>query len=148
MTKKKTSFKTINNPLRIGKALATFNIDKVGPTLYMNLKAIEEKAARISKVLGKELSPEDVAIFTFMHELAHYKQWKMGKVTTKNLRTPGFRNTDKCKQLELEADQEAVDFIRKSIGFGKKWSRRTLKAMVGAEKTLTLEEARDLGIIS
>ena len=140
--------KTIKNPLRIGKALASFNVDKAGPMMYMDLKAVEEKAERISKVLGKELSPEDVAIFTFIHELAHYKQWKVGKVTTKNLRTPGFRNTDKCKQLELDADQEAVDFIRKSAGFSKRWSRRTLKAMVGAEKTLTLEEARDLGIIS
>lgn len=139
---------TIDNPLRIGKTLGCFNVDKSGPNLYLDLKAIEEKADRISKVLGVQLSSEDVALFTFLHEIAHYKQWKAGKVTTKDMRDIKFKESARAKALEVDADAEAVDFIRKTVGFGKKWSRRSLKAMVGAEKTLTLEQARDLGIIS
>lgn len=140
--------KEITNPLRIGKTLGVFNVDKNGPNLQLDLKAIEEKAERISKVLGVELSAEDVALFTFLHEIAHYRQWKTGKVTTKDLRDIKFKESDYAKSLEVEADAMAVDFIRKTMGFGRRWTKRSLKAMVGAEKTLTLEQARDLGIIS
>lgn len=138
----------IPNPLRIGKTLGAFNVDKNGPNMYMDLKAIEEKAERISKVLGVDLSSEDVALFTFLHEMTHYRQWKTGKVTVKDLRDVKFKETTRAKTLEVEADAEAVDFIKKTIGFGKRWSKRSLKAMVGAAKTLSLEDARDLGIIS
>lgn len=140
--------KEIPNPLRIGKTLGTFNVDKNGPQMYMDLKAIEEKAERISKVLGVTLSPEEVALFTFLHEMAHYKQWKTGKVTTKDLRDIKFRESARGKAIEVEADDEAVDFVKKTIGYGKKWTKRSLQAMVGADKMLTLEKARDLGIIS
>lgn len=140
--------KSIENPLRIGKTLGVFNVDKNGPSMHLDLKAIEEKAERISKVLGVDLSAEDVALFTFLHEAAHYRQWKIGKVTTKDLRDIKFRETERAKALEVEADAEAVEFIRKTMGFGKRWTKRSLKAMVGAAKNLTLEEARDLGIIS
>lgn len=140
--------KVINNPLRIGKTLGSFNVDKEGPKMNMDLKAIEEKAERISEVLGVNLSAEDVALFTFLHEMSHYKQWKAGKVTTKDLRDVKFRESTRAKALEVEADEDAVDFIKKTIGYGKKWSKRSLQAMVGAEKTITLEQARDLGIIS
>jgi len=140
--------KNISNPLVIGKTLGSFNVDKNGPQMQLDLKAIEEKAERISKVLGVELSSEEVALFTFLHERAHYRQWKEGKVTTKDLRDIKFRGSSKAKALEVEADEEAVEFIRKTIGFGKKWTKRSLKAMIGAEKTITLEQARDLGIIS
>ena len=140
--------KEIPNPLRIGKTLGTFNVDKNGPQMYMDLKAIEEKAERISKVLGVTLSAEEVALFTFLHEMAHYKQWKTGKVTTKDLRDIKFRESARGKAIEVEADDEAVDFVKKTIGYGKKWTKRSLQAMVGADKMLTLEKARDLGIIS
>lgn len=140
--------KGITNPLRIGKTLGAFNVDKSGPNMYLDLKSIEEKADRISKVLGVTLSAEEVALFTFLHEMAHYKQWKTGKVTSKDLRDVHFRESDRARTLEVEADAEAVDFIRKTVGYGRKWTKRSLKAMVGAEKTLTLEQARDLGIIS
>jgi len=139
---------TIPNPLRIGKTLGAFSVDTDGPQMHVNLKAIEEKAERISKVLGVTLSPEDVALFTFLHEMAHYRQWKEGAVTTKDFRDIKFKETERAKNLEVQADAEAVEFIKKTIGFGKQWSKRTLQAMVGAEKTLTLEQARDLGIIS
>ena len=140
--------KNINNPLVIGKTLGSFSVDKNGPLMHFDLKAAEEKAERISKVLGVNLTAEDVALFTFIHEMTHYKQWKEGKVTTKDLRDVKFKGTERAKSLEVEADEEAVDFIKKTIGFGKRWNKRSLKAMVGAEKTLTLEQARDLGIIS
>ncbi len=140
--------KEIPNPLRIGKTLGAFNVDRSGPNMYIDLKAIEDKAQRISEVLGVDLSPEDVALFTFLHELAHYRQWKTGKISTRDLRDTKFKETARAKGLEIEADSEAVDFIRKTIGYGKKWTKRSLQAMVGAEKTLTLEQARDLGIIS
>lgn len=138
----------IANPLRIGKTLGSFNVDRNGPNLYLDLKSIEEKADRISQVLGVTLTAEDVALFTYLHEIAHYKQWKSGKVTTKDLRDVKFKESTRAKALEVDADAEAVEFIRKTLGFGKRWTRRSLKAMVGAEKTLTLEQARDLGIIS
>jgi len=116
--------------------------------MYMDLKAIEEKADRISKVIGTDLSPEDVALFTFLHEMAHYRQWKKGQVTVKDLRDVKFKDTPRARALEVQADADAVDFIKKTMGFGKRWSKRTLQAMVGAEKTISLEQARDLGIIS
>lgn len=140
--------KNMPNPLIIGKTLGSFTVDKNGPLMYLDLKAIEEKAERISKVLGVELSADDVALFTFLHERMHYRQWKEGKVTTKDLRDIKFKGSPRAKALEVEADDAAVEFIRKTIGFGKKWTKRSLKAMIGAEKTLTLEQARDLGIIS
>lgn len=140
--------KEIPNPLRIGKTLGAFNVDKVGPKMNMDLKAIEEKADRISEVLGVELTAEEVALFTFLHEMAHYRQWKKGKVTVKDLRDVKFKESARAKALEVEADAEAVDFIKKTIGYGKKWNRRSLQAMVGADKTISLERARDLGIIS
>ena len=140
--------KTITNPLRIGKSLGSFTVDKAGPQMYMDLKAIEEKADRISKVIGTDLSPEDVALFTFLHEMAHYRQWKKGQVTVKDLRDVKFKDTPRARALEVQADADAVDFIKKTMGFGKRWSKRTLQAMVGAEKTISLEQARDLGIIS
>lgn len=140
--------KSIPNPLRIGKTLGAFNVDKNGPAMFMDLKAIEEKAERISKVLGVQLSAEDVALFTFLHEISHYKQWKQGKVTTRDMHDVKFKETERAQQLEVEADADAVEFIRKTIGYGKRWTKRSLKAMIGAEKTLTLEQARDLGIIS
>ncbi len=140
--------KEIPNPLRIGKTLGAFNVDKNGPQMHMDLKAIEEKANRISEVLGVELSPEEVALFTFLHEMSHYRQWKTGKVTTKDLRDVKFKETARAKALEVEADADAVEYIRKTVGFGKKWTKRSLQAMVGADKMITLERARDLGIIS
>ncbi len=140
--------KEIPNPLRIGKTLGAFSVDKNGPNMHMDLKAIEEKANRISKVLGVELSAEEVALFTFLHEMSHYRQWKTGKVTTKDLRDVKFRETARAKALEVEADADAVDYIKKTVGYGKKWTKRSLQAMVGADKMLTLERARDLGIIS
>lgn len=140
--------KEIPNPLLIGKTLGVFNVDKQGPTMFLDLKAIEEKAERISKVLGVELSSEDVALFTFLHEIAHYRQWKTKKISTRDLRDVKFRETVRAKTLEVEADAEAVEFIRKTIGYGKKWTKRSLRAMIGAEKTISLEQARDLGIIS
>lgn len=140
--------KEIDNPLRIGKTLGSFDVSRNGPSMYLDLKAIEEKADRISKVLGVDLSAEDVALFTFLHEIAHYKQWKAGKVTTKDFRDVKFKESARSKALEVDADAEAVDFIRKTLGFGKRWTRRSLKAMVGASKTLTLEQAKELGIIS
>lgn len=140
--------KEIPNPLRIGKVLGAFNVDKSGPQLHMDLKAVEEKAERISAVLGVTLSAEEVALFTFLHEMAHYRQWKTGKVTTKDMRDVKFKESSRGKAIEIEADDEAVDFIKKTIGYGKKWSKRSLQAMIGAEKTLSLERARDLGIIS
>jgi hypothetical protein len=138
----------ITNPLLIGKTLGEFNVDKNGPNMWMDLKAIDEKAKKISDILGVQLSGEDVALFTFLHEMAHYKQWKDGSVTTEDMKDIKFRGSDRAKNLEVEADAEAVDFIKKTIGYGKKWSKRSLKAMIGAEKELTLEQARDLGIIS
>lgn len=140
--------KQIPNPLRIGKTLGAFNVDKNGPQMFMDLKAIEEKAQRISKVLGVDLSPEDVALFTFLHEMSHYRQWKEGRVSIKDMRDTKFKDSERGKAIELEADASAVEFIRKTIGYGKKWTKRSLQAMIGAEKTLTLEKARDLGIIS
>jgi hypothetical protein len=141
---KKTS--SIPNPLVIGKTLGTFSVDKEGPLMFMNLQAIEEKAERISKVLGVKLNPEEVALFTFLHEMAHYRQWKEGRVTTKDLRDVKFKETARAKKLEVDADAVAVEFIKKAVS--EKWTPRTLQAMIGAEKTLTLEQARDLGIIS
>lgn len=140
--------KTIKNPLRIGKTLGSFTVDKEGPQMFINLKANEEKAARISKVMGVELSAEDVALFTFLHEMTHYKQWKRGQVTVKDLHDVKFKETVRSKVLEVQADSNAVEFIKKNIGSHKQWTRRTLQAIVGAEKTITLEQARDLGIIS
>ena len=145
MSKKTAS--VIPNPLRIGKTLGVFTVDKDGPQMHMNLKVIEEKAERISKVIGKQLTSEDVALFTFLHEMAHYRQWKEGRVTTKDFRDIKFKETARAKQLEVDADADAVEFIKKTV-FKDKWTTRTLRAMVGAEKTLTLEQARDLGIIS
>lgn len=139
--------KTIANPLRIGKTLGAFTVDKSGPTMFLDLKANEEKAERISKVLGVTLSGEEVALFTFLHEMAHYRQWKEGRVTTKDLRDTKFKETARAKQLEVDADVAAVEYITAS-SLNKKWTRRSLQAMIGAEKTLTLEQARDLGIIS
>ena len=145
-----TKQKRIKNPLRIGKALAAFHLNAGDPCVTMDLKAVEEKAERISKILGVPLSPEDVALFTFVHEMQHYAQWKEGRVTTADMSTPNFNKTEKSKLLEVEADEAAANFVKKAFGLGKtkKWSKRTLLAMIGAEKTLTIEQARDLGIIS
>jgi hypothetical protein len=139
--------KSIPNPLRIGKTLGAFTVDKNGPLMYVDLKAIEEKAERISNVLGVKLSPEEVALFTFLHEMSHYRQWKTGKVTTQQLHDISWKETEAAKALEVEADADAVNFIAK-IADAEKWPKRSLQAMVGAEKTLTLAQARDLGIIS
>lgn len=138
----------ITNPLIIGKTLGEFSVDSSGPYVMMNLAAIEEKAERISKILGVTLSAEDVALFTFLHEIAHYRQWKTGKVTTEDMRDTKFRGSPHSNSLEAEADAEAAEFIKQTIGYGKKWTKRSLKAMIGAEKEITLEQARDLGIIS
>jgi hypothetical protein len=146
MSKKQAS---IPNPLRIGKTLGSFNVDKDGPQMRMDLKAIEEKAERISQVLGVKLTAEEVALFTFMHEMAHYRQCKEGRVTVKDLRDVTFKETARAKKLEVDADREAVRFIENQVDWADRWGgRRSLQAMVGAEKTLTLEQARDLGIIS
>ena len=145
---KKKATAAIPNPLIIGKTIGLFNVDMNGPYIAMDLKGMEEKATRISEVLGVQLSAEDVALFTFLHEMAHYKQWKAGKITDADLKDITFKGSDRSKACEAEADAEAVDFIKKTIGYGKKWTKRSLKAMIGAEKTLTPEQARDLGIIS
>ena len=144
---------SIKNPLKIGKTLASFTVDKTKesqehPTIFMDLQAVEAKAKRISEVLGTELTAEQVALFTFIHEMKHYDQWKEGKITTEELRTGSFRGTPKAAELEIEADAAAVEFVKKTIGYGKKWNKRTLQAMVGAEDTLTLDQAKELGIIS
>lgn len=140
---------SIPNPLVIGKTLGAFSVDKEGPLMYMNLQAIEEKAEKISQVLGVKLTAEEVALFTFMHEMAHYRQWKDGRVSTKDLRDTKFKETARAKKLEVDADSEAVRFIENQVDWVDRWgSRRSLQAMIGAEKTLTLEQARDLGIIS
>lgn len=145
----KTKSGRIPNPLRIGKTLGSFNVDKDGPQMRMDLKAIEEKAKRISEVLGVKVNAEEIALFTFIHEMAHYQQWKEGRVTIKDLRDIKFKETAYAKKLEVDADAEAVRFIEKQADWVDRWgSRRSLQAMVGAEKTLTLEQARDLGIIS
>jgi Zn-dependent peptidase ImmA (M78 family) len=145
----KTKSGQIPNPLRIGKTLGSFNVDKDGPQMRIDLKAIEEKAERISQVLGVKLTSEEVALFTFMHEMAHYRQWKEGRVTTKDFRDIKFKETARAKKLEVDADAEAVRFIEAQVDWADRWGgRRSLQAMVGAEKTLTLEQARDLGIIS
>ena len=145
MNQKKKA-KTIANPLLIGKELGRFTVDKNGPLMFMDLKAIEEKAEKVSKILGTELSAEQVALFTFLHEMAHYKQWKQGKVTTSDLKDVSFHGTKRHEVLEIEADDEAVRFLEES-GLSRAWKKYALRSMIGAKKKLTLSEAKDLGII-
>lgn len=139
---------TIKNPLVIGKSLGCFNADKAGPVIFLDLKAIEEKAQRITSVLGVELTSEQVAMFTYLHEMTHYKQWKEGRITDDELRNTSFSKSPKAVQLEEEADLKAVEFLL-TTKIAKTWKKRTLiLAMVGAKKELTPKEARALGIIS
>jgi len=85
-------------------------------------------------------------MFTFIHEMTHYKQWKEGRFTTEDLRDTAFYGTKKHSALEKEADQAALDFITKTK-LHKQWAKYALRSMMGAKKKLTLEEARELGII-
>ena len=138
--------KTIKNPLVIGKDIGRFIADKQGPVVYLDLKSIEEKAARVSEILGVDLAAEQVALFTFIHEMAHYKQWKEGKVTTEELHDTTFYGSKKHIAIEEEADNEALNFIKKTK-LDKQWGKYALRSMMGAKKRLTLSEAKDLGII-
>lgn len=140
--------KTIKNPLIIGKSLGSFSVHQGEPVIVLELKSIEEKAKRIQEVTGLELPSEQIALFTFLHEMTHYKQWKTGKVSTSDLRDDSFKKTSKCDKLEEEADLQAVDFILQTK-LDKFWKKKSLLlALVGLKKELTPEEAKILGILA
>jgi len=140
--------KTIKNPLIIGKTLGSFNVHEDTPVIILEMKSIEEKAKRILEVTGLELPPEQIALFTFLHEMTHYKQWKTGKITTNELKSETFNKTAKCDKLEEEADLQAVEFILQTK-LAKYWKKKSLLlALVGLKKELTPEEAKILGILA
>ena len=144
--KVKSTTKSIKNPLLIGKETGRFTVLKDGPIMYLDLKAAEEKATLVSKVLGTDLTAEQVIMFTFLHEMAHYKQWKTGKVTTSDLHDASFHGTKRHKQLEIDADDLALKYLRTNK-LDKSWKKYALRSMMGAKRRLTLEEAKELGII-
>ncbi len=147
MKKKAKTTKSIKNPTLIGKETGRFTVLKDGPILYLDLKAAEEKAELVSKVLGTDLTASQVAMFTFLHEMAHYSQWRKGKVTTADLHNTTFHGSKRHKALEVEADELALKFLE-ATKLSKTWTKYGLKSMMGAKKRLTLKEARELGIIS
>lgn len=97
----------------IHKELGKFSTQQDGSIPSMNLwmDAIEEKASKVAS-LGFPLTSFQTALFTFLHEQEHYKQFQNKEVTAAELSDCNFRESDKCKRLEVQADEAAVNFIK------------------------------------
>lgn len=107
---------TSNNPEKsLEKEVGRFDIETSNsrPTMALWLDAIHDATARLTKATNIPLTEFQVGLFTFIHEFEHYSQWQQGKVTTAEIQDPNFKNSEKAKQLEREADQAASNFIQK-----------------------------------
>jgi hypothetical protein len=97
----------------IGKELGKFCVkqDKSAPSIDLSLDNIEEKASKVASK-GFNLTAFQTALFTFLHEYEHYRQYKDNEVTAAEINDTNFPNTEKAKKLEKEADVAAVNFIK------------------------------------
>lgn len=97
----------------INKELGRFGANQDGtmPCINLSLDAMEEKANKVAGE-GLTLTGFQTALFTFLHEYEHYRQFQDKEVTAAELNDPNFLNTDKCKQLEKQADEAAACFIK------------------------------------
>lgn len=97
----------------IHKELGKFCTQQDGssPIINLSLEATEEKANKVGSK-GLTLTGFQTALFTFLHEYQHFKQFQTNEVTASEINDPNFQSTDKCKKLEKDADEAAVNFIK------------------------------------
>lgn len=93
----------------IGKFCAL--ADGTSPTISIWLDNVNEKAEKVANQ-GFPLSSFQTALFTFLHEYHHYQQFQNNEVTAAEINDPAFRESEKCKKLEKQADEAASNFIK------------------------------------